>query len=84
MLNPQEGGTLPFLIRRAARGNGDERRWTLPIFLSDVKARRGELTADGLQLTARTRMGLVSLKVPLTAGGWQSEVNSRQSVACDR
>jgi hypothetical protein len=27
-------------------------RGTLPIFLSDVEARQGELTADSLQLTA--------------------------------
>ena len=30
----------------------------LPIFLSDVKARQGELTADGLQLTASVGYGI--------------------------
>jgi len=31
---------------------------TLPIFLSDVKARQGELTADSLQLTASVGYGI--------------------------
>ena len=54
-------------------------RGTLPIFLSDVKARHDAvvelvermMTADGLRLTAYGSDGMmsVSLKVPLTADG---------------
>jgi len=38
---------------------------TLPIFLSDVKARQGELTADSLQLTASVGYGIRNTPEPL-------------------
>ena len=49
-----------FLFGSRARDEAEPRalRGTLPIFLSDVKARRGEPTADSLQLAASVRCGI--------------------------